>query len=373
MTNEEPKYRILIIDDEEPMRVLVQVGLEAEGFETFIAAGGEEGVSAALQHRPDLILCDILMPGMDGFATLRALKEQVATATIPIILMTGALTDYSHLRQGMDTGADDYIMKPFMMPDLVDAIRSRLRKQQSVVSHAELKLSTLRENIGLSLPHELRTPLVSILGFATVLQQDYQSLDREDIGKIAAGIHRAGTRLHELIERFLLYTEVEMLGADAETVQLLRRESTPGIHLLLRALARQRAAEISRIEDLVLELNDCCASISADHLTTIMAGLLDNAFKFSDVGTPVTLCCSSEGPWLSIVLTDKGRGMTPEQVASIGGYMQFGRKLYEQQGSGLGLITAKRLVEIHGGSMDIRSELSHGTSIAIKIPNCTRE
>jgi signal transduction histidine kinase len=373
MINEEPKYRILIIDDEEAMRVLVQAGLEAEGFETTIAAGGEEGVRAALQHRPDLILCDIRMPGMDGFATLRTLKEQEATATIPIILMTGALTDYSDLRQGMDTGADDYIMKPFMMPDLIDAIRSRLRKQQSVVSHAEAKLSTLRENIGLSLPHELRTPLVSILGFATVLQQDYQTLDREDIGKIAAGIHRAGTRLHELIERFLLYTEVEMLGADAEAVQLLRRESTPGIHLLLRALARQRAAETSRLEDLVLELNDCCASISADHLTTIMAGLLDNAFKFSDVGTPVTLRCSSEGPWLSIILTDKGRGMTPEQVASIGGYMQFGRKLYEQQGSGLGLITAKRLVEIHGGSMDIKSEPSQGTIIAIKIPIGTCE
>jgi CheY-like chemotaxis protein/anti-sigma regulatory factor (Ser/Thr protein kinase) len=373
MTSEEPKHKILIIDDEESMRELVDAGLDDAGFQTYTATCGEEGVRAALQHRPDLILCDIRMPGMDGYATLQTLKKLEPTASIPVILMTGALTDYSHLRQGMDIGADDYIMKPFMIPDLIDAIRSRLRKQQSVVSHAEAKLSTLRENIGLSLPHELRTPLVSILGFATVLQQNYQTLDREDIGKIAAGLHRSGTRLHELIERFLLYTEVEMLGADAEAVQHLRRESTPGIHLLLRALAHQRAAEASRQDDLILELNECCGSISAHHLTTVMTGLIDNAFKFSDPGTPITLRCSAEGSRLSIILSDEGRGMTPEQVASIGGYMQFGRKLYEQQGFGLGLITAKRLIEIYAGSMNIQSETSQGTSITIMIPNGTRD
>lgn len=119
--------KILVIEDEASVGINIQEILQTGGFEVFIAEDGETGVQLAKQHIPDLIICDILMPGLDGYGVLTELREVPDTAMIPFIFLT-AKTTRQDLRQGMNLGADDYITKPFRRTELLEAVSARIEK-----------------------------------------------------------------------------------------------------------------------------------------------------------------------------------------------------------------------------------------------------
>jgi DNA-binding NarL/FixJ family response regulator len=121
--------RILIIEDEPQMRKNMLLVLKKEGFEVFGAANGQEGVTLALRELPDVILCDVMMPGIDGYGVLAALRAERATETIPFIFLT-AKGEHGDVRTGMNQGADDYLTKPVIIADLLAAVRSRLERRE---------------------------------------------------------------------------------------------------------------------------------------------------------------------------------------------------------------------------------------------------
>jgi two-component system, sensor histidine kinase and response regulator len=360
--------KVLVIDDEEAFRSLVRAVLGNEGYEVIEADNGSTGLELARTHLPALILCDVNMGEIDGYVFVERLRQDTLTSAIPVILMTGVMRDYSNVRHAMGVGADDYLLKPFSVDELMAAVRMRLLKQQTIVRHAESKLSDLRASIAMSLPHELRTPLVAILGFADLLKVYYQTMDRKEIGAMASDIHKSATRLHSLIENFLIFAQIELLGTDESRSKALRNARTQDLQTFVKLLSRRKAEEYERSNDLTLDLKEVSAAISSEYFDKIVGGLLDNAFKFSEPGTSVNVSCLGDGGWLSVTIADKGRGMTPEQISNVGGYIQFERKMYEQQGSGLGLIIAKRLLEIHGGSLAIESQAGKGTTVTAKLP-----
>ena len=106
--------KILIIEDQPDVRENIEAILELEDYETLIAENGEMGIEMAENHHPDLILCDVMMPKLDGFGVVQALRQNPITSTIPLIFVT-AKADRLSLRQGMDLGADDYLTKPFTL------------------------------------------------------------------------------------------------------------------------------------------------------------------------------------------------------------------------------------------------------------------
>src|SRR5256885_9489149 len=163
--------KILIIDDEEWLREMVNLALSQKGYEVVEAANGSMGIELARKELPDLILCDVNMDKVNGYATLSSLRDQPATASIPFILMTG-LADNAGMRQGMELGADDYLPKPFTIEALYAAVEARLKKTQTLREEAEKKLADLRDNLSLMLPHELRTPLNGIIGYGEILASD---------------------------------------------------------------------------------------------------------------------------------------------------------------------------------------------------------
>ncbi len=359
---------ILVIDDEEGMRTVVKAALGEEGYQVIEAENGTAGLALARKNVPALILCDVNMDGIDGYTVVERLRQEPLTAAIPVILMTGVMRDYSSVRRAMGVGADDYLLKPFSVEDLLSAVRMRFLKQTTIVQRAESKLSELRASIALSLPHELRTPLVAILGFADLLKTYYESMDRKDIGDMAVDIHNSATRLHSLIENFLIFAQIELTGADESKCKALRQAETRNLEAFIKLITRRKAEVYNRSKDVVLNVAEASAAISVEYFEKIVSGLLDNALKFSEPGTPVNVNCSSEGGWLVVRIVDRGRGMTPEQISNVGGYVQFERRMYEQQGSGLGLIIAKRLLEIHGGTLTIASQPGSGTSVSARLP-----
>ncbi|HOW67588.1 MAG TPA: hybrid sensor histidine kinase/response regulator [Candidatus Paceibacterota bacterium] len=360
--------KILVIDDEEPLRRLIQLALRKRGYEVIEADNGDTGMELARSKLPDLVLCDVRMAKTDGYMTLNALRNDPVTAAIPFILMTGR-PDNAGMRQGMIQGADDYLPKPFTIPELVAAVQARLKKQEAVRQQAEQKLADLRANITLALPHELFTPLSGIMGFAEIISMDPASLKADEIAEIGKAIHDSSQRLYRLIENFLLYAQIELLKSDTAGLQSLRSNWTDNTHELVESRAREIAQKTDRLPDLHLDLQPAGACILEEYLKKILLELLDNAFKFSTKGTPVVASSGpcSEGYRFSVM--DKGLGMTPKQIADIGAYMQFERKLHEQQGSGLGLAIAKRFSELHGGSLSIQSAPEDGSTVTVILPS----
>lgn len=360
--------KILVIDDEPWLREMVQMALRQYGFDVVLAENGAVGIELARRELPDLVLCDVNMDKVDGYLTLSALRNEPATAAVPFILMTG-LADPAGMRHGMELGADDYLPKPFTIEELYAAVEARLKKAATLRQEAERKLADLRDNISLMLPHELRTPLNGILTYGEILATEAMTLPPAEIADMGRAIHDSSQRLERLIENFLIYAQIELLAADPQKINALRTKHTESPATLVEERARAQARAAEREGDLALQLADRPMPLSEDYLGKIVEELVQNAFKFSEPGSPVHVSISELPNGVALVVQDQGRGFSTEHITRIGAYMQFDRKMQEQQGLGLGLTIAKRLTELHGGLLSIQGKRGSPTIVTAKFPN----
>ena len=344
--------------------MLISESLKIYGFEIIVAEDGLRGIELAKEHLPDLIICDIRMPKKDGYETLRALRENEATATIPFIFLSGA-TEKIDVRRGMELGADDYLTKPFTHKELMAAVNARLEKQADFQRQSEKKLDELRGNITMALPHELRTPLNGILGLASLMIEDCATMPKAEVLESAKFIHESALRLHRLIENFLVYSQIQLMATKSERIDTSGGVNPIQAHQFIPELARPIAKRYKREADLDLHLAPAGLLIPPDNFRKIIEELVENAFKFSERGKPVHVLSEISRSTYHITIADHGRGMTPDQIARIGPHIQFDRKTYEQQGSGLGLIIAKRLTELLGGQFSIHSKPGLETTVKV--------
>lgn len=359
--------KILVIEDEEAIRENILDLLEAENFESMGAANGKIGIKMAIAQIPDLILCDMMMPEIDGHGVLQALRSEPTTATIPFIFLT-AKAEKTDVRLGMELGADDYITKPCTPQELLKAVAMRLEKHKAISRKSQKTLDELRSNISMSLPHELRTPLNAIMGFSELILSEYKLFEESDILEMIGQIQLSGHRLYRLIQNFLLYTDLEMAATNPEQLKEMQNSEFSCVESLLSEKARQQAKKANRLDDLQLNLQNSSVAIDSIKLTKILEELLDNAFKFSSEGTPVFVNSFVENQRFILSVKDQGRGMTADQIAQLEAYMQFDRQLYQQAGLGLGLAIVKRITELHGGNLKIESSPDRETIVSVYLP-----
>jgi two-component system, sensor histidine kinase and response regulator len=360
--------KILVIEDVHYLRNDVVEMLRYEGFDVRGAENGRVGVDVARDFMPHLIICDIMMPELDGYGVLDTLRADDKTSTIPFIFLT-AKTDRVDIRNGMNRGAEDYLTKPFLTNELLDTIRARLSRVDTFEEATKRKLDELRTNITTALPHELRTPLNTIIGFSDMMMLEAGNMKAEHTAEWAKHINQAALRLYRLVENYLTYVRIESIARDTEKSLSLRHKRTEDPNTVIEFQAMSRAQQVSRENDLVLKLAQSEAvTIGESDLNKVIDELLDNAFRFSTEGQKVTLEGEVDGDYYVMRISDQGRGMTEEQINTIGAYMQFERWFYEQQGIGLGLVIARRLVEIHGGKFEIESEPKVGTTVTFRLP-----
>ena len=362
--------KILIIEDQPDVRENIEAILELEDYETLIAENGEMGIEMAKNHQPDLILCDVMMPKLDGFGVVQALRQNPITSTIPLIFLT-AKVDRLSLRQGMDLGADDYLTKPFTLDELINAVKARLSKQTLIQKDVNQELDKFRSNITRSLPHELLTPLNGILGMSDLLSNYYDTMDADEVQSCLADIKTSSERLHRLIQNFLLFAQLELFQSNPQQSQIWQNrlsKTTTNPVSIIEKITQNIAQQIGRTDDLQLSLKEASVCISEEDLEKITEEIVDNAFKFSQKGSLVTVQNTLEDNKFILTVTNQGRGMSSEQIAQIGAYIQFERKLYEQQGSGLGLVIAKRMTELYNGELEIQSTLNEKTIVSICLP-----
>lgn len=344
------------------VREAIQDLLELEGFQTLGAPNGGEGVQLAQNNLPDLILCDVQMPDMNGYDVLTSLIHNPSTNTIPFIFLTakGTRTDQ---RYGMELGADDYLVKPCTAEELLRAITSRLNKHSAIENRIQQELGSLRSSIALSLPHELRTPITSILSSVELLRVLAPNISENRIIEIADDVEGGVQRLYRLIQNYLAYIQLELIARDPERLHLIESEYLDDCASVMAETSQGLAQKFERSEDLVLQLQDAAIAMAHSQFQKVILELLDNAFKFSTPNTSVTLRSWVEGGYFIVEVSDCGRGMTPTQIAQVGAYFQFDRHYYEQQGLGLGLAIARRILDIYRGHLQIESVLNQGTTV----------
>jgi two-component system, sensor histidine kinase and response regulator len=354
--------KILIIDDEHDNCKLLCDILSAEGYDVLTAMDGMTGIQLAQETLPDLIVSDVNMPDLGGYDVLKALRENPATLSIPFIFLS-ALGEMKDIRSGMVLGADDYLVKPFRMTDLLAAIRVRFEKRECINREAEERLNELRRNIAYALPHEFRTPLGVVLGYSHLLMEELDPAQAEMIQFI---IHSAN-RLHNLSEKFWTYVETEILSASPGSKEALQKNRIENARPIIEATALEIARHFERESDLAFNLPDASLQISEQHLGQIVNEVTHNAFKFSEPGTEVMVAAYTHAGSYTIAVANVGRGMTAGQIARVGAYMQFERLEHEQKGVGLGLTISRQLAELSGGTLNIQSVPNEQTIVTITL------
>lgn len=357
--------RVFVVDNEELMREsIVQVLREAQ-YEVDEAQNGIEALARLASFTPDLIVSDVNMPKLDGFGLLKELRKSERTADIPFIFLTGAI-DRSSQREGMLLGADDYITKPFEQNDLLKAVELRLKKHQLMQDNIKKRLDEFRKNINLALPHEFRTPLTGILGFAEILQET-RDLSADKTVHIGSHIHKSATRLHKLLERMLLLSELDSILASPEHRKALS-DSVCNVAQTIGRVVETQGLETQRRDDIQVSLVEARIGALESHLEKVIEELLSNALKFSNEGAKVDVTNSLESSRVSISVEDHGKGMSEEQINDIGAFVQFDRRRNEQQGAGIGLALVKKICDLYDGSLIIKRSEAGGTKVTLTFP-----
>lgn len=360
--------KILVIEDEKNIRnrIVDTLELSDEPYQVFAAQHGREGLDTARRELPDLIISDVMMPEMDGYEVLKALRAEELTMTIPFIFLS-AKADVAHIREGMNLGADDYLPKPFSIDELLRVVSTRLQRQETQERRSQQELDTVRLRIASSLPHEFRTPLSGLIGFSEMLRA-YKNLDDETITMMLDQIRSNAERLQRLVENFLLFAQIEVATLRQQVTQVFPHDDVILTTDLLYERISTIANKYKRQNDLHSTLVGGSVMITVAYVRKIIEELVDNACKFSTSGTPITVITSTSDGLYTISVSDNGRGMTEEEVKLIDAYMQFEREIYEQQGMGLGLALVKRLAQAYNGTVQIHSIPSVSTTITVRLP-----
>jgi two-component system sensor histidine kinase/response regulator len=354
---------ILIIDDDAHLAAVVALGLETNGYSTMVAADGTIGLEMAHAHMPDVILCDIDMPGKDGRTLLRELRADPKLSDRQFVLMTGR-APMANQRTGMDIGADDFLLKPFELSALIRCVEARMVRAGLSRKIDDQGVEQLKKSLNSSLPHEFFTPLAGILGLTELLQKELDTASKDEIRDYLREIHDAGRRLHRRLSNYLLILGLEPKGAQREAGLL-------GAAVVVKMLsdgASASAVRHNRVADLGLDLVGASIHGSPADLAALSEELVDNALTYSDRGSPVRVRSRPDSGFLRVTVVDLGRGMTPKQQRQLDSAAPADPKPGESQSVGVGLTLVRKLVQVLNGEIRLESEVGKGTTIHIALP-----
>lgn len=359
--------KILVIEDEVGVRDSIIDILHAEDFVVDSAANGKDGLRQIEEFHPDLVICDIMMPVLDGYGVIEQVRHSPEHATLPFVFLT-AKGEKVDIRSGMTLGADDYLTKPFTHNDLLDMIHARLGARQAQDQVTQQQLDALRDSISTALPRELSLPMKEMLQVSDTLATTAPQLPPEEVAAMAKALHQNAQQLARLTHNLMLFVKLEHLPNQRATATALRQQVTDNAAPIIEAIAQAIAADYRRDQDLELMVEARQVPMSEAKLRKVCEELIDNAFKFSADGTPVKVFCPQRDDSFILHVIDYGQGMTPEQLAHLGPYLQFSPEADNACGLGLGLSIAKRLVELHQGEIMMESMPGQQTIVRVSIP-----
>ncbi len=366
------------MDDDANNVALLQGLLEAEGYQTFTASTGPEALAAARAADPDLILLDVLMPGMDGFQVCKELRADPATGAIPVVLVT-ILDDIKDRIRGNEALADDFLSKPVDQLELLTRVTSllRLRALQQDLRRSYEKMHELmqaKDRLTQMIVHDLKAPLtVLTAGIRHVAGRERQKLTRMGRAILEQG-EISGAQVVRMVDNLLDITRMEEGRLCLQLVAFPLAAVVEGCARAIRPLAAM--AEITLETRLPKHLPPAYGD--KDLLRRVLENLLHNALKFTPPGGRVSLeACPLEPRaagglprGLLVRVRDTGRGIPQGSERKI--FEKFAQIETNGQGvrrgSGLGLTFCQMAVEAHGGNIWVESAEGKGSTFIFTLP-----
>jgi signal transduction histidine kinase len=361
---------ILVVEDDAAVLDVLGEMLETAGFRVVTGRNGLEGLAALEKTRPHLVVSDISMPKMDGYRFYEKVRERPEWTGIPFIFLTGK-GEEDEIREGRRLGVDDYLVKPVREADLLVAVRARLDRRAALEALREEQVQEVKATILRTLNHELRTPLTYLAGYAELLKELGPELSAEKIRLSVDGILAGSQRLVQLVEDLVILVDLQT-GAARTTYERERRRIEDLPVLLQRLVEREQERAETRKVRLHAQVPEALPAIlgQSDLLVGAVGRLVDNAIKFSKKdGGEVAVCARPGGRGLLIEVKDAGIGMPAEELDRISEmFYQIDRATLEQRGSGVGLTIVRGIVSLHGGELNVESELGKGSTARLDLP-----
>lgn len=360
---------ILCIEDETELREDVVELLRESGYETYEASNGEEGLSEIRRTSPDLVLCDITMPKMNGYQLLEEIRTNYPEyANTPFIFLS-ALAERQDIVAGKLLGADDYLTKPIDFLDLQATIRARLGQVERMNNFKEHEVESVREEIMQILPHELRTPLNHIIGFSEILKDEsFGPIGDDRYRQFINEIHEAGIYLNSAISGILTLADIT---AKRFQPAIGPCKATACIEDIFHLHGTQASeAGISFVCETAPDIPMIMGNRAV--ITQALSALVSNAIKFTSDKGRIDVK-AEKGPdqgWVKIEVQDNGIGFSQGDLdEALKPFSQLDKGLARRfEGVGLGLPLAKALSDSMGGILTVTSLEHKGTTATLLLP-----
>jgi two-component system, sensor histidine kinase and response regulator len=368
--------RILVIEDETLLRENIVELLSMEGFEAIGAEDGQSGIALAQSSLPDLIVCDVMMPGIDGYEVLAVLRNEPTTALIPFIFLTAKGTP-ADFRTGMNSGADDYLVKPFKQIELLDAIASRLSRQTAVsqlqqkIEELE-KFNLLKDEFLETITDELREPMTNIMMAIRMIRN---APSKEKQQRYINVLQIECSRELDLIKNLL---ELQKLETNTRPIRLESLNLQEWIPIIVEPV-RHRTRERQQIMQVNIPPYLPSILIDTSDLKQILEELLTNACKCTPAKGRILLeiyrtpgKTDHTSTSITTFIVNNEAEIPADAIPKI--FDQFYRipssDRWQQGGSGLGLTLVKKLVERLNGTIQVNSEAGW-TQVSVQLPTMT--
>ncbi len=379
---------ILVVDDEPDNFDVIEALLSPQPYQLHYVSDGQQLLDRIDTFEPDLILLDVMMPGIDGIEVCRQLKQNSQWEGVPVLMVT-ALNSKEDLAQCLNAGADDFLSKPVSFIELTARVKSLLRTRQQYLQlvrrtqelsqvnqtlrlaeaeiikalEGERALNELKSRFVSMTSHEFRTPLGVIASSAGILQDYGDRISPTQRQKHLKRIQSSVDHMTRLLEDVLTLSRVEAgkLSLQTQAIALKELLQTTIEDLNLLELTPRIKLSIDDSVPDVLELD-------ARLLRQVLDNLLANALKYSDSDTLVYLTATYDQGHLCLTVRDQGIGIAPADQAHLFESFHRGENVSNIPGTGLGLAIVKKLIDLSGGAIECHSQLNQGTTFRVTLP-----
>ncbi|MFV5694736.1 response regulator [Flavobacterium sp. LB3P122] len=354
------KNKILLVDDELNLRETIKELLTYQNYDVKTASNGQEALNLLEYWIPDLIICDIMMPVMDGNTLHEIIKETESLNPIPFIFLT-AKKETDLIMKCLLDGVDGFVSKPFKIKELITVIQTKIERFE--------KIKNVQNNLYIGkkkyFVHEINTPLYGILGSIDLLIENEEILDKKEILEFYDSIKTSGERLNRTIQNLILYENTKN-----NTIDFNDTSSTEILKTFIDTKTKIFQIYKNKEKTIHFEVEEGRIKISNKNLSFILFELIDNALKFSPDNKAIIISGKRlNDEYYELIIRDFGIGFSEQELKKIGVTQQFNREAREQQGLGLGLFLSKNIIEKSNGVFTIISNKIEGTSIKIFLPN----
>jgi signal transduction histidine kinase len=369
---EKVQARILVIDDHAGLRKLLAIVLQTAGYQVESAEDGPEGLHMLQTCAPDLVLLDVMMPSMTGYEVLQTIRQNPATAELPVIFLT-ALGEKEKVVKGLQTGANDYVTKPFEQEVLLARVRTHLRiKELNDQRRRDMErmaiLDALKDRFVLIASHDLKGPLGTLTSALEFLQNLIGSgdLDPDILRAIMGSMNASTAQMKSIISDFLDLHAIKAGGIELNMLPVNPNELINSIVEQFRFEAEQKCITMQCTLDPSIPVT----MADPDRLLQIIANLVSNAIKYSPSGIEVQVRTFYRDNKLRVEVEDRGPGIPDDEKPYL--FEQFIRLRNRPTGgetsSGVGLSIVRDLVQLHTGQIGVETTEGEGSTFWFELP-----